>query len=808
MADKPKNDKERRENIDKALGKVYGRTGGVTGSLSSGSSVTGSSGSGSSAVNEAIKKEETPTTPQEFQASLLKRQGYDVTTSKEGVTAVDPTTQRQTVITSMGDIVRAPASATVGQASTVRQLVESSITNQAQKEAPKTEPEIMKTPSGTISQYKPSIEEKTRRYVRSNEGTIPGMLAGTGLILYSYGKGYARGFLSVYNPQTYKDLYRSIFTKQGREEALAGIGQIGDTIRREPERLFEYAGEFKGFGGGVRAGYRALKIGDKIISPYFRKPGNLNLEMIPDVTIETPLRKLKTFEGKKVPTTHATLSSELKIGSEIAAQTKGASGWRAKVGQYNFYTSAPVESRITKIVGNKEIPVSFDKTPLVKRYTPVAYGGYIGIGEGYSSSSDLAAQFSLFPKTPKVFIFRDTPIAATPRSISRLPLKDVVRYQTTTPGTFVSAENIKGASVEGQFTTATGFKDKPFFRIAKGSGELQNIYTYYKLQKPIPELLGGEKAPKLIKSIYDFLTYEEKKVKFIEAKFEPISENFLSKEPINLEMVSDSYSVPKKSLFKNLRKISAPVKEVQPSSQVSKKKILYSSYPGLQSYSKAGYSYSSLPRSYSSSTGQSYTSSVKSSSVSRGSSSSSPSQSRSGSSPSKSVSPSESMFSSSEMKTSSSSPSKSNYPSSSSKSSSSSYNRLVRSMDVNSFMKSQSKIKSDLAAAFDVYVKRGKGDTLIAKSLPRGMALKAGADYILKNLRATFRIKEAGTTTRRDILYNPSPQIFRDYKISKGQKIFTPNQFIQREGKRLITSSEVGELQQAKKTKWRLPGYR
>ena len=98
------------------------------------------------------------------------------------------------------------------------------------------------------------------------------------------------------------------------------------------------------------------------------------------------------------------------------------------------------------------------------------------------------------------------------------------------------------------------------------------------------------------------------------------------------------------------------------------------------------------------------------------------------------------------------------------------------------------------ADAFNVLVKRkGEWQTL-KKELPKGFALKAGSDYTRRTLGATFKIEPFGTTTKRDIHFRPNPTVFREYKISGGQKISTPNIFIQKRGKRLSKRTEVAEI--------------
>ena len=103
-----------------------------------------------------------------------------------------------------------------------------------------------------------------------------------------------------------------------------------------------------------------------------------------------------------------------------------------------------------------------------------------------------------------------------------------------------------------------------------------------------------------------------------------------------------------------------------------------------------------------------------------------------------------------------------------------------------------------LQKAYDVFIKQRGQFKQIGKSLPKGSALELGAKQTIKTLSATFKITESGTTLKASKRYAPSTNIFRDYKILGGKIIQTPNQFIQRRGKRLMSGSEVREIQVAK----------
>lgn len=106
--------------------------------------------------------------------------------------------------------------------------------------------------------------------------------------------------------------------------------------------------------------------------------------------------------------------------------------------------------------------------------------------------------------------------------------------------------------------------------------------------------------------------------------------------------------------------------------------------------------------------------------------------------------------------------------------------------------------------AFRVQIKRKGMFMDIGKLLPRGKALKAGAEITKATLAAQFRIIPSKTEIiAEDISYLPEPKIFRSYQIRKGKRIPMLDTFIQRRGTRLGTRSEVSEIQMFKKAKQR-----
>lgn len=102
--------------------------------------------------------------------------------------------------------------------------------------------------------------------------------------------------------------------------------------------------------------------------------------------------------------------------------------------------------------------------------------------------------------------------------------------------------------------------------------------------------------------------------------------------------------------------------------------------------------------------------------------------------------------------------------------------------------------KTKQTQAFEVQVRRFGEFRTVAKELPIGRALKFGAELTQRTLAATFRIVPKGETKIKDIPFKPSKEIFREFKISKGDKIPTPKTFIEKRKFRLSASPEVTEL--------------
>ena len=95
---------------------------------------------------------------------------------------------------------------------------------------------------------------------------------------------------------------------------------------------------------------------------------------------------------------------------------------------------------------------------------------------------------------------------------------------------------------------------------------------------------------------------------------------------------------------------------------------------------------------------------------------------------------------------------------------------------------------------YDVYVGRGKKEQRIFKNLPKGLATKSGSEYILRDIKASFKLRPSGQqTTIKDINYQ-LPSMLRPGKRDI-------NRIVERRRFRLDTPLEKAQINFAKKTK-------
>ncbi len=101
-----------------------------------------------------------------------------------------------------------------------------------------------------------------------------------------------------------------------------------------------------------------------------------------------------------------------------------------------------------------------------------------------------------------------------------------------------------------------------------------------------------------------------------------------------------------------------------------------------------------------------------------------------------------------------------------------------------------------LNKSYSVLIKRRGKYQPLATNLTKGKALFLGESETERTLARTFKLVETGLTAQQDIYFRPG-QNFREYKIRKGQRIITPNTFIQKIG--IETGSEKTALQEARR---------
>ena len=99
-----------------------------------------------------------------------------------------------------------------------------------------------------------------------------------------------------------------------------------------------------------------------------------------------------------------------------------------------------------------------------------------------------------------------------------------------------------------------------------------------------------------------------------------------------------------------------------------------------------------------------------------------------------------------------------------------------------------------------LYRRHGKQLQPVASGLTKSQALKLGSEKIMTNLLRQFKIQKTGS---KEIMgfdeqdFKPSEKLFREYKISKGRKISTPNVFTQKTNALLQTNEEKRLIKQA-----------
>lgn len=122
------------------------------------------------------------------------------------------------------------------------------------------------------------------------------------------------------------------------------------------------------------------------------------------------------------------------------------------------------------------------------------------------------------------------------------------------------------------------------------------------------------------------------------------------------------------------------------------------------------------------------------------------------------------------------------------------------------FLTSGATLKSALRkikrlSGFELFVKtKGKFESFGV--YPEAKAKRIGERIARETLSATFKlVPSKKVVVGGEEYFEPSPNIFRTYKISKGRHVKLPLTWIQRRGKRLSSFGEVSAIQKARKKK-------
>lgn len=109
--------------------------------------------------------------------------------------------------------------------------------------------------------------------------------------------------------------------------------------------------------------------------------------------------------------------------------------------------------------------------------------------------------------------------------------------------------------------------------------------------------------------------------------------------------------------------------------------------------------------------------------------------------------------------------------------------------------------KQQLIEAFSVLVKRGREFNIFASGLSRGEAFRLGQGALLQDLSATAKVvRENRLVEGRETSVRVDEELFRQFRIKKGQRVYEEGLLIQNKGKRLATQRERNLLQQARKS--------
>ena len=105
-----------------------------------------------------------------------------------------------------------------------------------------------------------------------------------------------------------------------------------------------------------------------------------------------------------------------------------------------------------------------------------------------------------------------------------------------------------------------------------------------------------------------------------------------------------------------------------------------------------------------------------------------------------------------------------------------------------------SKINLSLKNAYDIFIRRKGKEVRIGEGLPIGKATKLGVSRNLRDLSASFKLSQRGSTSQEDINFNIPANLFRPSKREAGR-------IVQRRASRLGARTEISEILSAKRVR-------
>jgi len=216
----------------------------------------------------------------------------------------------------------------------------------------------------------------------------------------------------------------------------AGIEYVGVPLYHEARVKFGRATRLREAGMTFGAGGEKVPVWE---SPSLEELGGKRIRVVGSVT-ERPVGTggvtteslIKEYVGRKVPASHATLDLSAFKGESVLLRgfPEEARGWRKAAGMFHFYTAPGGEDFVN------------------------VYGGYMGIGTGYSGSTPKVR----FGGKPGVVVARETYVS--PELLPQLGesiSEYLARFSFASGKTGISPETVLGFSAERQLSTPASY---------------------------------------------------------------------------------------------------------------------------------------------------------------------------------------------------------------------------------------------------------------------------------------------------------------------------------------------------------------